>query len=43
MAWPPLAHSSWGLAASADVGWETDDGVVPYWRGTIAEIEYRTG
>lgn len=30
------------VPTEAEVGWETDDGEVPYWRGTITEIDYRT-
>ncbi|WP_436930774.1 DUF6920 family protein, partial [Halosimplex halobium] len=31
------------IPTTAEVGWETTDGVVPYWRGTITAIEYRLG
>jgi hypothetical protein len=30
------------VPTEAEVGWETTDGVVPYWQGEITEIEYRT-
>ena len=31
------------IPTEAEVGWGTDDGYVPYWRGTVTEIEHRTG
>ena len=31
------------IPTEAEVGWETAEGAVPYWRGEITEIEYRTG
>lgn len=31
------------IPTEAKVEWETADGAVPYWRGEITEIEYRTG
>ncbi|MCU4719021.1 DUF6920 family protein [Halapricum hydrolyticum] len=31
------------IPTAAEVGWERADGTVPYWRGQITEIEYRTG
>jgi hypothetical protein len=30
------------IPTEAEVGWETADGTVPYWRGEITETEYRT-
>ena len=31
------------MPTEAEVVWETTDGTVPYWRGTITELDYRTG
>lgn len=31
------------IPTEAEVGWETAEGAVPYWRGEITEIEFRTG
>ncbi|WP_415383460.1 DUF6920 family protein [Halosimplex sp. TS25] len=31
------------IPTEAEVGWITDDGEAPYWRGSITDIEYRTG
>jgi hypothetical protein len=31
------------IPTEAEVGWETADGVIPYWRGTVTDVDYRTG
>lgn len=31
------------IPTQAEVAWKTADSEVPYWRGTITEIDYRTG
>ena len=31
------------IPTTAEVGWETEDGYSPYWRGRITEIEHVTG
>lgn len=31
------------IPTQAEVAWDTADGEVPYWRGTITEIDYQTG
>jgi hypothetical protein len=31
------------IPTEAEVAWETTDGTVPYWRGTITDLDYRTG
>ena len=30
------------IPTRAEVGWETADGEVPYWRGRITRIQFRT-
>ena len=31
------------IPTEAEVSWKTTDGTVPYWRGTITQLDYRTG
>jgi len=31
------------IPTRAEVAWETAEGAVPYWRGTVTDISYRTG
>lgn len=37
------ARDGMQIPTQAEVAWKTADGEVPYWRGTITEIDYRTG
>lgn len=36
-------HGGMAIPTEAEVGWETADGAVPYWRGRLTDVEYRTG
>jgi hypothetical protein len=31
------------VPAEGEVAWETADGEAPYWRGTVAAVDYATG
>jgi hypothetical protein len=31
------------IPTEAEVGWEQANGMAPYWRGELTEIEYRAG
>ncbi|WP_459191944.1 DUF6920 family protein [Halosimplex sp. J119] len=34
-------RSGMAIPTEAQVGWETEDGEVPYWRATVTDVEYR--
>lgn len=36
-------HEGMQIPTEAEVGWDTPNGVEPYWRGTITDIDYWTG